>query len=231
MRQPMVSRLLRRAEYTPIVAVGRRTVGRSRVPLHRRLLTARSALGYWMVVLLLALATATIVSRLMHRAAAAEHRFGPLSQVLVSTQPIRPGGRISAATAHLEDRPEAQLPVGTLDRIPVGASVSGPVARGEVLTRARLQAGSTDQRKGTAAIAVSLGDAPLAVRPGDQVDVYATYDPSLTPLGVAPTSRVAVRADVLRAGRTTATLVVRDAEAPGLAAAVSRATVIVALVR
>ena len=209
-----------------------RRVGRSRVPFHRRLLTARSALGYWVAVLVLALGTGTVVSRLVGRAVAAEHRFGPTRVALVTTQPMRAGQRVTARVTRLEVRPTAQLGAGALHGVPTNASVSGPVAAGEVLTEARLVTTSASGTGSTtAAMAVPLGDAPLAVRPGDRVDVYATYDPALVRPGAAPTSRVAARGEVVRAGRTSVTVAVRAAEVPGLATALARATVTMALVR
>ncbi len=211
----------------------RRRVGRSRVPLHRRVLGARSALGYWTAVLVLALATATIVSRLVSRVAAAERRFGSTRPVLVTTKSLQTGEPVTPTVVRLEDRPVSQLPSGALARLPVQALASGPVAHGEVLTEARLASRSTSAggtAAGRAVIAVPLGDAPLALHRGDHVDVYATYDPALVPAGSAPTARVAEGAEVVRAGRTSISVSIRRTGAPALAAAVARSTVTVALV-
>ncbi len=231
MRHTLFSRSPRRLGGPQAVPETRRRIGRSRMPLHRRLLAARSSVAYWAAVLLLALTTATVVSRVMDRATAAERRLGPVRRVLVARAPLRAGERLTRDNTTRETRPLAQLPDGALADGPVGASVLGSVARGEILTRARLQTAATDQPNGTAAIAVPLGDTPLSVRPGDRVDVYATYDPALMPRGATATSRVAVRAEVVRAGRTAATVRVTDAEATDLAGAVARATLTVALVR
>lgn len=206
-------------------------VGRSRAPLHQRLRNARTVVAYWAVVLALAFATATVVSRLGERATAAEHRFGALRPALVATVPMRAGQPLSARNTDLEERPAAQLPDGAVDRLPADATTSGQVSRGEVLTRGRLRLEATSLPPATAAMSVPLGDAPLELRPGDHVDVYATYDPSLAPRGTDATSRVGVRAEVVRATRTSATLAVRDVEVPEVAAAVARSTVTLALVR
>ena len=138
---------------------------------------------------------------------------------------------MTAVVARLEQRPAKQLPAGALSSIPSGRSVSGPVARGEILTSVRLEDRSAPERRGSVAMAVPLGDAPLAVRPGDRVDVYATYDPSLTPEGGAATSRVADHAEVMRSNRSSITVSVRDAEVTRLATAVARSTLTVVLER
>lgn len=232
MRRSSSTRSSRRDHIPAQVPYQRRRVGRSRVPLHRRLLTARSALGYWFAVLVLALATATVVSRLASRAAAAERRLGATRPALVTVRPLRAGQRLTSAVARVERRPVAQLPEDSLTHIPRGASVAGPVATGEVLTDARLDMRSRGAAtEGTLAMAVPSGDAPLAVRTGDRVDVFATYDPSLAPTGTSPTSRVVERAEVVRTGRQSVTVAVHPAEASALATAVARATITLALVR
>ena len=231
MRRPSFHRSPRQVGPSQALPETRRRIGRSRIPLRRRVLMARASAAYWVAVLLLALITATVLLRVMDRAASAERRLGPVRRVLVTSAPVRAGQPLTSRNTSREDRPVSQLPQGALDDAPVGASVLGPVARGEVLTRARVQSASMQQPDGTAAIAVPLGQTPLAVQSGDRVDVYATYDPSLVPRGAAATSRVAVRAEVVRAGRTSATVRVPDAEATDLAAAVARATLTVALVR
>lgn len=216
---------------TPSTAPGsRRPVGRSRVPLHRRLVMARAAFTYWLAVLLLSLFTAAVTFQLVHRAATAQRRFGPVRTTLVASGPLRAGQRLTTRNTRRESRPIAQLPAGALSDIPIGAAVAGPVARGEVLTRTRLGQHHREQLDGSAAIAVPLGDTPLALRAGQHVDVYATYDPSLVPAATNATGRVAVRAVVVRAARRSATLIVDDAEVAGLVAAVARATLTVVLV-
>ena len=83
MRRSLFRRSSPHPAVPPAPFSGRR-IGRTRVPLHRRLLIARSALAYWMAVLVLALVTATVVSRLVSRAAAAERRFGSTRLALVA---------------------------------------------------------------------------------------------------------------------------------------------------
>lgn len=209
----------------------RRRVVRTRVPWHRRLVAARTALAYWVAVVLLCLVTGTVVSRLVARAAAAERRFGVTRSVLVTRRALHAGERVTNVVTRREERPIAQLPAGALRTIPPRASVSGPVARGEVLTAARLERRGTGAPTGTVAIAVPVGDASVLLRPGDRVDVYATYDPTLTPPGTPPTSRVGHGAEVIRTGRRSVTIAARAAEVEALVAAVARSTITVTLER
>ncbi|MCU1353303.1 MAG: hypothetical protein JWM05_2512, partial [Acidimicrobiales bacterium] len=65
-----------------------RRVGRSRVPLHRRLVHQRRALGHWAVVAMLAVVTGTIVHRLVERARAAETRWGRTEAVVVAARDV-----------------------------------------------------------------------------------------------------------------------------------------------
>ncbi|MCU1455601.1 MAG: hypothetical protein JWN46_3747, partial [Acidimicrobiales bacterium] len=60
----------------------RRTSRRSRVPLHRRLLYQRAAIGHWLVVAALVVLTTSVVHRLLQQAAAAQARWGATRPVL-----------------------------------------------------------------------------------------------------------------------------------------------------
>lgn len=215
----------------PPIPVERRRIGRSRVPLHRRLLIARTAFAYWFAVLVLALLTGAAVSRLASQAAAAERRLGTTGPALVAVRALRPGERLTSAVVRVEQRPAAQLPERALTHIPRDASASGPVAPGEVLTDVRLEARSGASTEGTVTMAVPLGDAPLMLRSGDRVDVFATYDPSLAPAQSSSTSRVVERAAVVRSGHASVTIAVRPQEATTLATALARSTITLALVR
>jgi len=205
-------------------------VGRSRVPVHRRLLAARSAAAYWAVVALLALATAGLVSRLANRATAAERRWGATRPVLIAKRALPPGQPVPAAGVAVEERPRALVPVGALARLPAGAVAIAPVERGEVLTAARLGEPGAGLAPGRAAMAVPVGDAPLRVRPGQRVDVFATFDASLAAPGADATDRVATGATVVRADAAAITVAVRTSEAAALARALAQGTTTLALI-
>lgn len=205
-------------------------VGRSRVPLHRRLLAARSAIPYWVAVAALALSTGAMVARLVQRSAAAERRLGATRQVVVTTRPLAAGRAVSSSAIRLETRPRSFVPRGALTRLPDGITVVGPVEQGEILTAARLDHRRTTLAEGRSALAVPVGDGAPAVRPGERVDVFATFDPSLAPRDDGPTSLVATHATVVAANHAAVTVAVRADEAPRLATALAQGTVTLALV-
>ena len=204
-------------------------VGRSRVPLHRRLLGARSAVPYWMAVGILALITGAVVARLVDRTAAAERRLGATRAVAVATQPLVPGRPLGSSTVRLESRPTADVPRNALTQVPTGATVADRVEAREIITASRLAGRPSRVPAGRSTMAVPAGQAPLLVRPGERVDLYASFAPDLAPGGT--TSLVAARAIVVSAGRTAVTVAVRSREAPPLATALAQGTVTMALVR
>jgi Flp pilus assembly protein CpaB len=205
-------------------------VGRSRVPLHRRLLFARRAAAYWALVAILAFATAGTVARATSRAAAAEHRWGSTRPVVVAVRDLRPGPVPRVGAVRIEARPLASLPARAVRRLPAGAALSGPVARGEVITTARLAASPEALPGGRVAMAVPRGEAPIAVQPGQRVEVFATFDASLAGIGRPTSTRVVRRAVVLRVRGAVLTLAVTGPEATGLATATALGTVTVARV-
>lgn len=207
-----------------------RRVGRSRLPLHRRLLAARSAAPYWIAVGLLALATGGFVTRLVGRATAAERRWGATQSVIVAVRALPAGRSIPLDATRREDRPAAFVPDGALRRLPPANPLIAPVARGAVLTASDLASHTSDRLSGQVAMALPVGEASLALHAGQRVDVFVTFDPSLAPPGAPATSRVATRALVLRADKAVVTVVVEPSEAPDLATALAQGTVTLALV-
>lgn len=103
---------------------------------------------------------------------------GDYTQVAVATHDLSPGVALAAADVHLDRRSTATLPEGAQrDMAPViGATLTAPVRRGEVLTDVRLlgsrlaeSAAGPDARM----VPVKLSDTALLdlIRPGDVVDV------------------------------------------------------------
>jgi Flp pilus assembly protein CpaB len=78
-------------------------------------------------------------------------------------------------------------------------------------------------------MAVPTGPGTLAVRPGDRVDVLATFDPLVAPAGEDPTTTVARAATVVGVRPRAVTVAVTADEAPRVAFALSQATISLAL--
>ncbi|MCU1352660.1 MAG: hypothetical protein JWM05_1869, partial [Acidimicrobiales bacterium] len=81
---------------------------------------------------------------------------------------------------------------------------------------------------GRRTVALPAGRSPLAVRPGDQVDVWATFDPSLAPHGLGPTRLVTAGATVVTASREVVTVAVADADTRAVANAAAVGTITLA---
>jgi Flp pilus assembly protein CpaB len=198
----------------------RSSVPRSRLPLHRRPLADPAALRRWLVVLALAAATGLAVSRTLSAAEAARQRWGRTRTVVVATRPLATGDALAGATRTVA-WPEGLLPDAAVREVPPGARAAGPIDGGAPLTRGLLATGDDDGRR---RVALPVGSAPLPVRPGDRVDVWATTDPSLGG-GTLATRRLAVGAEVTSAGDAAVVVAVAPDEVPDLAEAAALATV------
>ncbi len=99
--------------------------------------------------------------------------------VLVAAHDVAAGAVLRVGDVRRVDRPAGTVPTGTLTdaAVAVGATVSGAVRRGEVLTDVRLTGPSSLRGlgPGLVAVPVRLADSAAAalLRPGDVVDVLA----------------------------------------------------------
>lgn len=136
------------------------------------------------LVALVALIVGLTVHRATARAAAVTDRLGTVTTVAVVERAVDPGETIEPGDITMVDRPVAHVPPGAVSDDPVGRTVRAALEPGEVLVRARLaDAGRTGAAalvpEGWRAVAVPWVDAALPARPGDLVDVIASFDPSL----------------------------------------------------
>lgn len=117
----------------------------------------------------------------------------------------------------------------------LGVVISGRLAAAAELPRCavagpRRPAGPADHlTAGSRALAVPTGPGALALRPGDRVDVLATFDPLVAPRGEDPTATVARGATVVAVRGQGVTVAVSAVEAPRVAFALSQATIALAL--
>lgn len=157
---------------------------------------------------------------------------------LVAARDLSPGASLQATDFVIENRSAATLPDGALADldVPVGATVAGPVRRGEVLTDVRILGSRlAEAAAGTDARIVPLPLAGTAVldliRTGDVVDILAApdSDPAALPRVIA-TDAVVVLVSAPRQGvGNHADRVVLVALPPGPANAVAGAALVQSL--
>jgi Flp pilus assembly protein CpaB len=176
----------------------------------------------WLLVMASAVLVATLVGHVVSRAETTRRRWGETRPVLVTTRSVLAGSSLRAAT-EVRQWPLALVPDGALPSLPDHVARAGIVlTAGSAVTRASLRSPESDGRD-RPRLALPLGDAHPPMRPGDQVDVWATTDPSLGD-GRLSTQQVARKATVIHVDDDSATLAVRPEEVADLAAATSTST-------
>jgi hypothetical protein len=192
------------------------------VPLHRRAQADPAAARSWLAVAALALAAAALVGHAVGGAQRAEQRWGHRRTVLVTTRTVRAGTPLAGAVRP-QAWPEGLVPPRALRAIPPGAWAAADLDPGVALSAAAVR-GPGQGRGRRRTVALRAGDAPLPVREGDRVDVWATVDPSLA--GDKPaTRRIAVGAVVTAASDRTVVVAVEPGEVAQVARAATLATV------
>lgn len=135
--------------------------------------------------------------------AAARHRLGTTTRVVVLTADIAAGEPLTAGDVRLEDRPVAFVPADALTEPPLERALRVDGYAGEVLVAGRLAgAGRTGARAQVPAgwravtVPVAAGAGP-PVTAGDVVDVIASFDPLVAdePSVVVATGAVVVHVD------------------------------------
>jgi Flp pilus assembly protein CpaB len=194
---------------------------------------SRSPVVFWLAVGVLALATASVVARLVNRADALADRYGPLRPAVVAARAVERGTELEAADVAVSQVPARFLPEGAVATVEEvrGRTVVVPLVAGETVMRAHLApeglAGvAALLPPGTRAVAVPVGAASAPARRGDLVDLIATFDPHAVGDG-DPTLVVAADALVVDVGAESATVAVRPDEARAVAFAVTHGSVTV----
>ncbi len=151
----------------------------------------------WAAAAILAVATAAYVADILVSLRHQDRAFGPVHTVVVTTRDLPLGRRLRARD--LTDRRvrgDGQEPGAlTEPSRAVGRVVAVPLLRGAVVTDRHLAAHRRDGRDGT----VPAGRRAMRVvieggvrpRPGDPVDLYATFDPQTVGADVEPTLTIA----------------------------------------
>ena len=214
----------------------------SRRPRSRRLRSGalrrmtRSAPVFWAAVAALAAVTGLTAARLVGQAEASAARYGSLRPVVVATRPVAMGAVLRPGDVAVRELPASFLPEGhvaasaeAVGRTVVVALFPGlPVVR-DHLAPDGLRGVAAVLPPGTRAVTVPGGGASAPVRPGDVVDVLATFDPAMSahagPGAAEPTFAVAVAALVVDVGDDSATVAVRPEEAKRVTFAVVQGVV------
>lgn len=190
--------------------------------------TRRSAL-----VAGLALLTSAVTYTTLRDASAARERLGTTTAVAVLTTDIAAGSQLGAGDVTVAEWPVAMVPDGAVTEPPVGATVRADVYAGEVLVAARLATtGSTGAGAlvppGHRGVAVPTDGAALPVRPGDVVDVIASFDPLA--VDGDPVAVVARSGTVIAVDERAVTVAVTGEEATRVGFALANGRVSLALV-
>lgn len=189
----------------------------------------RSPFAFWLAAAVLAVATASVVARAVSGAEALAARYGPLRPVVVATRAVEPGAEVGFADLAERMLPASFVPPGALDAVShaAGRTAVARLEPGQTVHRGHL---APDGLRGVAAllppgdraVAVPAGATAPPLRPGDTVDVVATFDPATA---ADPALVVAPAALVLETGPETATLAVAPSEALGVAFALANGSV------
>ncbi len=193
-----------------------------------RLALRRRPVLWWLTVVGLSLTAGLLVEGGLDQAQADARRFGSPVDVVVARVDLEPGSVVGPRSAEVVPWPSTLVPEGALRQVPEGLVVTQPVLAGEPLVERRVGEGGLVP-SGSRALALPTGPGALGVRPGDRVDVLATFDPLIAPEGEDPTVTVARAATVVSVRARAVTVAVSEAEAPRVAFALSQATITLAL--
>jgi pilus assembly protein CpaB len=195
---------------------------------------ARSPLAYWVAVVALAAFTASTIAGQVNRAGAHAAQYGRLRSVVTAARDVEVGTVVRSADVMVQAMPAAFLPEGAVTATDdvVGRTVRVPLFRGSPVVVGQL---APDGLEGLAAllpdggraVAVPTGPASVALRPGDRVDVLATFDPP--PAGEEPTFPVAEAALVVDVGPEAVAVAVAPQEAVRVAYAIAAGVVTLVL--
>jgi Flp pilus assembly protein CpaB len=205
--------------FTPLSPFAR---ARSRWSLRRR------PFLWWLAVVALAGGIGLLVQGGLAQAQADARRFGSPVTLAVARIDLPPGRVLRPDDVDLRPWPSTLVPRGAFRGTPDGLVVTQAVLAGEPLVRSRVSATGLVPTGGRA-MAVPVGPGALGVRPGDRVDVLATFDPLVAPEGEDPTVTVASAATVVSVRPRAVTVAVEEQEAPRVAFALSQATIALAL--
>lgn len=160
----------------------------------------------WVAVLGLGLLAAGLVTSVAGRAQSTLAGYGARRLVPMASRDLLPGHRISSGDIEWRQLPTAALPSDLLDRSPAGSVVVDRVARGEILSGARVAPGglsplAAQVDPGHRAVAIPQRAGALDLAVGDRVDIVSPASAGASALdrssggdGTAGDGRVVARA-------------------------------------
>lgn len=139
----------------------------------------KPANAHWILVVVLAVLTASAVTGALRRGDAAERRWGDTRPVAVASRRLEAGALLGSADVEVTSWPVAIAPPAALRDAPIGRRLLAAVEAGEPLTAARVSPeGITGLAamipKGARAVAIAVPAASLPLRVGDRVDLIVT---------------------------------------------------------
>jgi Flp pilus assembly protein CpaB len=151
----------------------------------------------WTVAVIVAVATAAYVADILVSLRHQDQAFGRVHTVVVAARDLPLGRRLVATDlADRKVRGSSEEP-GALTRraAAVGRVVAVPLLRGAVVSRRHLAAHRRDGRDGTVPAGLRsmrvIIEGGVRPKPGDPVDLYATFDPQTVGDDAEPTLTVA----------------------------------------
>ncbi len=157
----------------------------------------------WTAAVIVALVTAGYVANILVSLRHQDEAFGRVHTVVVASRDLPLGRRVRVGDlADRHVRGEADEP-GALTRraAALGRVVVVPLLRGAVITNRNLAAHRRDGRDGTVPAGLRsmrvVIEGGVRPRPGDPVDIYATFDPQTVGADAEPTLTVASAVPVI----------------------------------
>ena len=144
--------------------------------------------------------------------------MGQERTVVVARHRIAMGDVIEPDAITTQSWPAALVPVGAIERSPVGRTVVATIEPGEAVIAARL---APEGLSGVAALvppgwralAIPVGPAVVALAVGDRVDLIAGFDVATASADQAPAFTVAENAIVVAVDEQRVTVAVRERDA------------------
>ena len=151
----------------------------------------------WIAAVIVALVTAGYVANILVSLRHQDEAFGRVHTVVVASRDLPLGRRVRAGDlADRHVRGEAEAPEAVTRRSDaLGHVVAVPLLRGAVVTHRNLAAHRRDGRDATVPAGLRsmrvVIEGGVRPRPGDPVDIYATFDPQTVGADAEPTLTVA----------------------------------------
>ena len=181
----------------------------------------------WTIAVIVAVATAAYVADILVSLRHQDQAFGRVHTVVVASRDLPLGRRLRATDlADRKVRGDSEEPDALTRRATaVGRVVAVPLLRGAVVSRRHLAAHRRDGRDGTVPEGLRsmrvIIEGGVRPKPGDPVDLYATFDPQTVGDDVEPTLTVAHAVPVIAVDNGDATRVGEHGASIGVTVLVS----------